>query len=335
MSIRVIVVGLGPIGEGVLRQIVERDGFEAAGVVDIDPRKAGRDVGELLDLEGVRGMVVERDLAEALATTEAEAVVLCTASSLASIMPDLEAILSAGFPVVSTTETLSFPDLAAPELGRRIDELAKRAGVAVVGTGVNPGFAMDTYPMLLTAVCRQVDSIEVERIQDASQRRLPFQRKIGAGLDEGTFRARVERGELGHVGLAESIAMIAKALGWTLDQISDVVEPKIAERDVTDGLVPVRRGQAAGIVQDGVGYREGEPAIRLHMEAYIGAPETVDRVRITGVPNLTSEIHGIHGDVATAAVVINAIPRLLAARPGMRTMADLPIVSWWLGERRS
>jgi 4-hydroxy-tetrahydrodipicolinate reductase len=315
----------------VLRQVIERQGFEAVAAVDVDPEKIGCDVGELLELEGGKGLAVQGDLAEALASTRADVVALCTSSSLASVMPDMETILGARLPVVSTTETLSYPHFAQPELSRRLDELAQIAGVAVVGTGVNPGFAMDTIPIVLSAACRHVDSIEVDRLQDASPRRLPFQQKIGAGLDENVFRDRVSRGELGHVGLGESIAMIAARMGWSLDRITDVVEPKIADEDVTSGRIPVAKGQASGIIQDGIGYCAGEPLIKLHMEACLGAPETVDTVRIFGSPNMTSTIKGIEGDVATASVAVNTIPRVLVAKPGLRTMADLPIVSWWSG----
>jgi 4-hydroxy-tetrahydrodipicolinate reductase len=330
MSIRVMVVGLGPIGERVLRQVIERQGFEAAAAVDIDPAKVGRDIGDVVGSEP-QGLLVQSELGEALEATGPDVVALCTTSKLATIIEDLETILNARIPVVSTTETLSFPFYAQPELSRRINETARDAEVAVVGTGVNPGFAMDTFPIVLTAACRRVDRIEVERLQDAAPRRLPFQQKIGAGLDEEIFRDRVARGELGHVGLGESIAMIAGAMGWRLEKITDVVEPKIAEEDVDSGQIPVAKGQASGIVQDGVGYRDGEPVIKLHMEAYLGAPDTIDTVRISGSPDMTGTIQGIQGDVATASVAVNAIPRVLVAQPGLRTMADLPIVSWWSG----
>jgi 4-hydroxy-tetrahydrodipicolinate reductase len=298
--------------------------------VDIDPAKVGKDIGEVFDLESL-GLVVGDNLGEALKTTRPDVVVLCTTSKLATIMDDMEAILGAQIPVVSTTETLSYPYFHAPELSRRLDELAKIAGVAVVGTGVNPGFAMDTVPIAITAACRHVDRIEVDRLQDASPRRLPFQQKIGAGLEEEDFRDRVSRGELGHVGLGESIAMIAAAMGWKLDEITDIVEPKIAGEDVASSVLCVKKGQASGIIQDGTGYRDGEALIKLHMEAYLGAPETIDKVRIFGQPNMTSTISGIEGDVATAAVAVNAIPKALVAKPGLRTMGDLPIVSWWSG----
>ena len=331
MSIRVLHVGLGPIGERVLRQVVDRKGFEAVGAVDIDAGKIGRDIGDVFGIES-EGLIVGSDLEEALRRTRPDVVALCTTSKLATIMDDMETILGARIPVVSTTETLSYPFYHQPELSQRLDELAKIAGVSVVGTGVNPGFAMDTIPIAVTAACRHVDRIEVDRLQDAAPRRLPFQQKIGAGLEEDAFRERVSRGELGHVGLGESIAMIAAAMGWRLDRITDVVEPKIAEEEVSSSEITVEASQAAGIIQDGTGYRDGEPIIKLHMEAYIGAPETIDTVRIFGKPNLTSTIQGIEGDVATAAVAVNAMPKALVAKPGLRTMGDLPIVSWWSGE---
>jgi 4-hydroxy-tetrahydrodipicolinate reductase len=335
MAIRVIVVGLGPIGERVLRQVIERPGYQAVAAVDLDDAKIGRDIGDLCGMDERHGVVVRGDLDGALADTGADVVALCTSSALASIVPDVEKITAAGLPIVSTTETLSYPWFADPELSRRIDQLARDAGVAIVGTGVNPGFAMDVVPILVTAACSRVDRIEVDRLQDAAPRRLPFQQKIGAGLEEDVFRDLVAQGKLGHVGLPESIAMIAAAMGWTLDRITDVVEPKIAEERLTSGMIPVEKGQAAGIIQDGIGYRDGEAVITLHMEAYIGAPETVDTVRIFGEPNMTSTIVGIQGDVATASVTVNAIPRVLGTRPGLNTMRDMPLVSWWGGGEKA
>jgi 4-hydroxy-tetrahydrodipicolinate reductase len=332
MTIRVLQVGLGPIGAGVVRQLIERPGFEVTAAVDIDPQKAGRDVGEICGLEQAAGVVVETDLAAALARGGAEIAVVCTSSSLRAVLPQLEAILGARLPVVSTTEELSYPLFSQEALARRVDELARRAGVAVVGTGINPGFAMDTLPIVLTAACERVDSIVVDRVQDAARRRLPFQQKIGAGMEPGDFRARVAQGRLGHVGLTESIAMIAAALGWTLERVTDEIEPKVAAEPVASEAITVAPGQVAGIVQDGTGYRNGSPVIRLHMEAYLGAPESFDAVRIEGSPRLVSKVEGgLPGDVTTAAVTVNTLPRAVAAAAGLRTMRDLPIPSWWSG----
>ena len=210
--------------------------------------------------------------------------------------------------------------------------MAQEAGLAVVGTGINPGFAMDTLPTVLTGACERVDSIRVDRIQDASIRRLPFQQKIGAGLAPEIFREKADNLEIRHVGLTESVAMIAASLGWEMERITDVLEPKIAQARVSSEYLTVEAGQAAGLIQDAVGYRDGEPVIELHMEAFLGSPESYDAVRIEGAPPLYSRIEGgINGDIATASITVNSIPRVMAAPPGLQTMRDLPIPSWWSG----
>ena len=204
--------------------------------------------------------------------------------------------------------------------------------MAVLGTGVNPGFAMDTLPIALSAVCERVDRIVVQRLQDARIRRLPFQQKIGAGLTTEQFQKKVNDGSVRHVGLTESIAMIADAMGWTLDRITDEIHPKLATVTISSEYLAVDPGYVAGIIQDGVGYRKGEPVVKLHMEAYLGAPETFDSVDIEGSPNLSMKIAGgIHGDVATASIAVNSIPKVLQAVPGLHTMRDLPLPSFFPG----
>jgi 4-hydroxy-tetrahydrodipicolinate reductase len=172
----------------------------------------------------------------------------------------------------------------------------------------------------------------VNRVQDARTRRLPFQQKIGAGLTTEQFLKKVEDGSVRHIGFTESIAMIADGLGWTLDRISDDVQPKLATVTVASEFLAVDPGYVCGIVQDGIGYREGQPAIRLHLEAYLGAPDSFDEIEIEGSPNLSMKIPGgIHGDIATVASVVNAIPRVLAAPPGLHTMRDLALPSFFAG----
>jgi hypothetical protein len=202
----------------------------------------------------------------------------------------------------------------------------------VLGTGVNPGFTMDALPIALTGVCERVEAIHVDRIQDASIRRLPFQKKIGAGLTREQFVDKVRDGSVRHVGLAESITMIADAMGWKLDRITDQIEPKMADRRISSQYLTVEPGQVCGLVQDGVGYRKGHPIITLHMEAYLGAPESYDAVRVTGNPPLSMKISGgVHGDIATAAITVNSIPKVLAAQPGLRTMRDMALPSYFGG----
>jgi hypothetical protein len=202
--------------------------------------------------------------------------------------------------------------------------------VAVLGTGVNPGFVMDALPIALTGVCERVEAVRVDRIQDARIRRLPFQQKIGAGLTREQFQAKVDDGSVRHVGLAESISMIADALGWKLDRITDDIQPKIATSVVASEFLAVDPGYVCGIVQDGVGYRGTEPIITLHMEAYLGAPESYDAVEISGSPALKMKIAGgVHGDIATASIVVNSLSKIREVAPGLHTMRDMPLPSFF------
>jgi 2,4-diaminopentanoate dehydrogenase len=275
---------------------------------------------------------VSDDAAKALKSTKPDVVILCTGSSIKKVMPQIEAILKAKIAIVSTTEELSYPGYTHIRQARQIHALAKKAKVAVLGTGVNPGFAMDALPIALTGVCERVDRVIVNRVQDARIRRLPFQQKIGAGLTTEQFQKKVDDGSVRHVGLTESIAMIADALGWTLDRIADDIQPKLASVTISSEFLAVDPGYVCGIIQDGVGYRKGEPVIKLHMEAYLGSPETYDSIEIEGSPNLSMRIAGgIHGDVATASIVVNSIPKVLAATPGLHTMRDLTLPSYFPG----
>jgi 4-hydroxy-tetrahydrodipicolinate reductase len=331
-NIRVMHVGLGPIGSAVLKQLAGRRGFKVVGGVDVDPAKVGRDLGDVAGLPQRLGVKVSADIAKAIKSAKPDVVVLCTSSSIKQVLPQLEAILKAKKPVVTTTEELSYPGYTHIRQARLIHALAKKAKVAVLSTGVNPGFVMDALPIALTAVCDRVDRIVVNRIQDARMRRLPFQQKIGAGLTTEQFAKKVRDGSVRHVGFTESIAMIADALGWTLDRITDSVEPKLASVTTSSEFLAVDPGYVCGIVQDGVGYRKGEPAIRLHMEAYLGAPESYDSIEIDGSPRLAVKVvGGIHGDVATTSIVINSIPKVLAAAPGLHTMRDMPLPSFFPG----
>ena len=332
--IRVLHLGLGPIGVGIVRQVAERKGFKIVGAVDIDPAKVGRDLGAVAGLSRELGVRVSEEAARAIRNSKPDVAVLCTSSSLKAVLPQFETVLKLKVPIVSTTEELAYPTKAHLRYARVIHALAKKARVAVLGTGVNPGFVMDALPITLTGVCERVEAIHVDRIQDARIRRLPFQQKIGAGLTPAQFQARVDAGTVRHVGLAESIAMIGDALGWKLDKVTDDIQPKIADTPVASEFLTVAAGQVCGIVQDGVGYRSGKPVITLHMEAYLGAPESYDAVEITGSPALKMKIAGgVHGDIATAAIAVNSLPKILLAAPGLHTMRDMPIPSFFGGVR--
>ena len=332
MPIRVVLVGLGPIGASIARQIVERKGFALVGAVDSDPQKADRNATNVIGLAQPVRLKVSRDIDQTLKTAKPDVAVLCTSSSLKAVVAQFEQVLKYRVPIVTTTEEAAYPSRANRRLFARIDAAAKKARVAVLGTGVNPGFTMDALPIALTAVCERVESIEVLRVQDARIRRLPFQQKIGAGLSREQFARRVEAGSVRHVGFTESIQMIADAVGWRLDRITDEIEPKIADADVASDLLSVTAGQVCGLIQRGAGYVNGDARIRLRLEAYLGAPEAYESVLIEGSPRIQSRIAGgVHGDIATASMAVNSIPAVLDAAPGFRTMRDMRLPSYFGG----
>jgi 4-hydroxy-tetrahydrodipicolinate reductase len=330
--IRVLHFGLGPIGSAVVRQCAARRGFRIVGAVDIDPAKVGKDLGEVAGVGRALKVKVSADAKKAIKSTKPDVVVLCTQSSLKKVLPQMETVLKLKVPVVSTTEELAYPTRGNMKYARALHEMAKKAKVAVLGTGVNPGFTMDALAITLTGVCERVDSIRVDRVQDARVRRLPFQQKIGAGLTREQFQKKVDEGTVRHVGLAESISMIADAMGWKLDTIADEIQPKMATETVSSEFLAVDPGYVCGIVQDGIGYRDGEANITLHMVAYLGAPESFDSVEIAGSPAIKSKIAGgVHGDIATASMTVNSIPKILEVAPGLHTMRDMPIPSYFGG----
>jgi 2,4-diaminopentanoate dehydrogenase len=332
--IRVIHFGLGPIGAGVVRQVASRKGFKIVGAVDIDPAKVGRDLGDVTGVGRSLKVKVSDDARKAIKASKPDVAVLCTNSSLKKVLPQIESIVKLRVPIVSTTEELAYPTKGNMKYARMIHQLAKKYKVAILGTGVNPGFVMDALPIMLTGVCERVEAVRVDRVQDARIRRLPFQQKIGAGLTREQFQAKVDDASVRHVGLAESVSMIADALGWKLDRITDEIQPKIASEAVSSEFLAVDPGFVCGIIQDGVGYRDGKPLITLHMEAYLGAPESFDAVEITGSPALKMKLAGgVHGDVATASITVNSIPKILDVAPGLHTMRDMPLPSFFGGNR--
>lgn len=326
-TIRAIQYGCGPIGCSVAALAARRSGIELVGAVDIDPEKAGRDLGELLGLERALGVPIDSDADALLADAGPDVAFHTTGSSFRGVYDQIAGIVKAGVNVVSTCEELSFPHRRQPELSAELDELAKEHGVTVLGTGINPGFLMDLWPLCMTAVCQDVTGVKAVRIQDATTRRLPFQKKIGAGCTPEAFRKLVEEGTLRHVGLPESIEHIAAGLGWALDEVEETIEPVIAEATVRSEFLTVEPGEAAGVKQVGYGRRGGEVLVTAEFQAYLGAPESYDAVYITGTPDLEVVIRGgTHGDIGTAAMTVNAARRVVEAPPGLLTMKDLPVV---------
>jgi hypothetical protein len=326
--IELIQIGLGPLGQKVVRFAVERGCFNIVAAIDPDPAKAGKDLGELCGI-GKLDVKVSGSLKEAKQARNARVAVVTTVSSLAKFEPQAAELAESGFHIVSTCEELAFPWRTQPQLAARLDSLFKKNNVACVGTGVNPGFLMEYLPSVLSGICQKVDSIHVWRVQDASIRRVPFQQKIGAGLNMDEFDSKRKAGTLRHVGLPESVDFIAAKMGWKLDRTQETLEPIIAESDISTGYKPIKKGMARGVYQVGSGLIGSREAIRLEFRAAVGEPKSYDRILINGEPQVDSTIAGgINGDIATCAITLNAVRSVLAASPGLKTMCDLPTVAF-------
>jgi 2,4-diaminopentanoate dehydrogenase len=325
-KIRAIQYGVGPIGASIARLMREKQAIEICGAIDTDPAKAGRDLGEVVGAtDAPWGVKVSPDAREVLEQA-ADVVIHSTSSSLPKVMDQLLACLEAESCIVSTCEELSYPYRTYPELSAKLDSAAKDWGVALVGTGVNPGFVMDKLVVTLAAVLQRVEHAKAMRIVDASKRRLPLQKKIGAGMSVDEFRAQVAAGVIKHVGLPESVAMVADSLNLPVDEITETIEPVVARARVQTEFLTVEAGQAAGVHQIARGIGGGNELVYLELQMYVGASDPADTVELQGHPNISLVIPGgSHGDIATASVVVNSIPVILDAPAGLRTSRDLPV----------
>ena len=328
-NVKVVSYGIGVIGQKLVTHLLEKEGVELVGAIDINPKIVGKDLGEVMGRKKL-GVTISSDVDAVLEETKPDIVAHTTMSYLKQTYTQFEGVLKHGVNVVSTCEELSYP-YATPEgkkYAEKLDKVAKKGKATILGTGVNPGFIMDTLPVFLTAVCQKVDDIYIARQMDAATRRIPFQTKIGAGLTVAEFKKKIADHEItGHVGLEQSIQMIADALGWELDEIKvETPEPVVLKKDVASEAIKVPKGSNAGSMQMAYGIVKGKKLITMDFKAYIGAPEEFDSVTIKGVPPINEKISPCtHGDYATIAITANMISIVINAEPGFKTMIDLPV----------
>jgi len=326
-KINLIIYGCGVMGRKTAQALLDKKSFKVVGAVDIDPELVGKDLGEILDKSEKLGVVIEKDAEALFSKVKAHAVVLTTTSHLKSVFSQITQCLKAGLNVISTCEELSYPWKRNQELTQELDNLAKEQGVTVVGTGINPGYLMDTLPLVLTAPCLKVESIKVTRMMNSAKRRVPFQVKVGTGLTPEEFKQKIEDKVItGHVGLLESINMIADGLGWELDEAVELPpQPVIAEKEIDTALGTIKPGNTIGLKSIAYGKKEGKEIITLEFCAYAAVDEEYDEIIIQGEPNIHQKIiGGVHGDIGTVAVTINTIPRTIDAPAGIKVMKDLP-----------
>lgn len=323
---RVALVGLGPIGIEVGKALAGRPQVELLGAADPAPDKAGRSIAEVLGSLG-EGPYVDATPSDLYARSarergKSDVVVLCTGSRLESVAPQIEEAIDAGLHVVSTCEELSFPELRHSALGRSLDARARARGVAVLGTGVNPGLVMDRLALSAAAACVRVERVKVTRVVDAAKRRGPLRAKVGAGLSREEFAAGVAAKKLGHVGLSESAAMLALGLGLPIHEITETIEPVVAAQE-TDGIPA---GRVLGLHQVALVQAGDEPRVILDLTMAVGVLDPADTIEIAGDPPILLRVSGgFHGDRATVGCVVNAIPFVVDAPPGLHTVVTLPL----------
>ena len=328
--IRIIHYGIGAIGAEVVRFCLNRPEIEIVGAIDAHPSKAGLDLGEAANAGRTLGITVAYEAEPLLKDVYADVVVHSTSSALTSVYPQLMSIVSAEKSVISSCEELAYPWVRYPDISRKLDRRARETGVRVLGTGVNPGFVMDFLPLVLATACQQVRSIRVERVVDVGTRRMNLQRKVGVGLSVEGFQRGANDGAIGHVGLRESLLMIADTMGWRLDDVAETLEPLIAQGRHKTEYFSVERGYVRGLRQSVRGVSAGREVVRLDLEMSLGADDPRDVIRIDGTPQVEVRVPGgIEGDQATSAIVTNCIPAVSRSRAvGLLSMRDLPVLPY-------
>ena len=325
---RVMQIGLGPIGCAVSRLLIQKPGWHIVAAVDADPAKQGRDLGEIAGLEHRLGVTVTSDFAT-LQRSDIDVAFLTTVSTFPEVLPTLSTLIQHGIDVVSSTEELFYPYYRYAEQALTLDELAKQHGVSVLGTGINPGFIMDTLVLVLTGACQHVNRIAVTRVANASGARPSLQRKLGLGLTQANFVEHAAQGRVGIVGLIDSLAFLAHVLQWHIDDFKERLVPVLADKPVRFAQGQVERGQVGGVRYVVKGISHGKEVISFDLRMYLEAEGVRDTIYIEGTPTMAMTIKSTNmGDVAAAGLLVNMSPLVHQARPGLLTMVDLPLPHW-------
>jgi 4-hydroxy-tetrahydrodipicolinate reductase len=323
--IPVILLGLGPIGRAIGQAVAAEGRLEVVGAVDIDPVIVGKPLHHVCDAD-LPPLLVVSDLADTHAPPGA-VVLQATGSRLETVRPQLLQAIALGYHVVSTCEELVWPWDDHPDGAGELNRACRQAQVAVLGVGVNPGFVMDTLPVLVARAAGEVEAVHVIRVVDVAQRRLSLQRKMGVGEDPAVVQSLLDQERIGHVGLSNSLQMLAAGLGWTLDMIDIDSRPIIAKDTVMTASGPIEAGRCLGIRQQATGMVQGRPRLflRLVMEAGV-ATGSYDEIIIDGAQSLRLRLEGLQGDQATAWLVVNQALLVRRLPPGLHTMLSAPLL---------
>ncbi|MCG3147349.1 MAG: 2,4-diaminopentanoate dehydrogenase [Verrucomicrobiae bacterium] len=322
--IRVIAYGLGAIGRAAAELVLKKSNMQLVGAVDLNPQYVGQDLGSVLGVGRQLGVKITDKPVVLFAQAQADVVIHCTSSSFVTVYPQLVEIVRAGLHCVTSCEEAMFPRYRNAQLAGELDDLCIKKSCAVVGTGVNPGFVMDTLALALTAACQNLEAVRVLRVVDAATRREALQRKVGVGISEAEFQQLAKDQKIRHVGLSESLVFLADALGWNLAEVDESIAPVIADKRIKTPYFTAQPGSVAGVKQVATGLWNGKEVLRLELQMYAGAANPRDEIVIVGNPPLKLVLDGgTPGDLATPALLVNSLPSLLDARAGLHTMRTL------------
>jgi 4-hydroxy-tetrahydrodipicolinate reductase len=338
--IRVLVLGTGQMGSGIARVVLQKQGLQLAGVYARRKQREGMDVGGVIELDRDLGIHVETNLEKVLDRVRPHVAIQATCSTVADALEEISTLLRYGVHIISIAEEMSFPRYRSPATAEELEALAIQHSVALLGAGINPGFVLDLLIIMLTGACADVQAISARRVNDLAPYGPSVLATQGVGLTPEDFNKGIESGTVvGHIGFPESIHMIASALGWTIDRIEEDRKPIVSKVTRETPFMVVQPGQVAGCLHRAVAYRGNTAVVTLNhpqqIHPHAEGVETGDMIEITGTPNLrfvgTPEIPG---GVGTCALAVNMIPRVLNAKPGLYSMADLPVPAAILGDAR-
>ena len=338
-SIRAVLVGFGSTNQAVLELALTRPWLEVVGIVVRSSRRedelASRRVPTAPD-----SLHCSTDLAGTLATSRPDVAVVATATHLADVLPVLSTIASTGTPIVCTAEDLAFIRAGDSPEAARILELAAKHRIPIVATGANPGFVLDLWPLTLSGLAWDVQRLRARRVVDVSVFGPRVRASLGIDLTPAAFRAGIADGSvIGHAGFPESLRVLAAAMGRELERVEVVSDPIVAQRPLTlpDGAI-VARGRTVGADQRATGWFGGEPWLDISMTLHIDPPSAglspTDEIQLDGRHGLHVRVDpGCRALLSTAAMIVNGLPRAIAAPPGVHGPGDLPPVAPWLGDR--
>lgn len=319
--LKIIVIGLGPIGLNSAKAVLQDKNLSLVGLVDLDPNKVGKTLGELSGGKA-EGPKVVKSIDEVGA---ADVAILTTTSKFDKAADTIRACMAKKMHVVSSCEEMAYPTFLYPELSAQIDAEAKQAGLSLLGTGVNPGFVMDFLPVVLSSMVMKVNSVKAIRMVDASTRRQPLQAKVGATMTVEHFNGLARDGKIGHMGIGESVAMIAAGLGRTAKkgEVKITLDPVVADKEYPSLLGPVKPGMVCGMRNTAKWSGDGL-SIELDLTMAIGTKDPHDSVELGGPVPLKLRVEaGTPGDSATVSSLVNYARVLPKVKPGLHTMLDI------------